>query len=213
MCLINQYSLLRTLAICAIGIACGSSSAFSDEIYSYTGPDYSLMDCTGTYVAHCTSDHLTGSLITTLSLSQLENLTSYSMPVSDTAFLFSDGNGLTLSQANATVSSLGITTNSSGNIVWWEIFFNGTGGSSFISTYSCLPSTCPRAATGGADYSGTSAVNSGGTVFEPYLGQIWSGPQFTAAPEGSGGFLVSTGLMILVGLRLIRRQFRLTSRG
>jgi len=99
------------------------------------GPDYS--ECSGTYVANCTSYHLTGSFITTLSLGQLEDLTSYSMPVSDIAgFSFLDGSGFGLSQADAVVSSLAITTNASGNITWWLIQFTGTSGS-FVSTYSC----------------------------------------------------------------------------
>jgi hypothetical protein len=214
MCLVNHKSLLRTLAIYGIGmIASGSFSAFSGEVYSYTGPDYSPMDCGGTYVANCTSDHLTGSFTTTLSLSQLENLASYSIPLFDIAgFSFSDGNGLTLSQANATVSILGITTNGSGDMNWWEIQLTGTGGSSFIYTLSCLPSTCPGGPTGGQDTSGTSAIDSGATSFEP-LGQIWSTPQFIGAPEASGAFLVGLGFIVLAGFSVIRRHRRLTFRG
>jgi hypothetical protein len=134
------------------------------------------MDCTGTYVANCTSYHLTDSFTTTLSLSQLESLTSHSLPTIDLfSFSFSDGSGLSLTQANATVSDLGFTTNSAGDILWWVIKFMGTDGSSLIATSSCLNTTCPGGFSGGNDFSETSPANAGGTIFEPF-GQTWAAP-------------------------------------
>lgn len=92
-------SFLTTFLICsACIVACGGSQALADETYSYTGVSYAQNECYGTYVANCTSYHLTGSFTTTLSLSQLEGLTSFSLPAADLfSFSFSDGSGLTLS--------------------------------------------------------------------------------------------------------------------
>lgn len=201
---ISQLSVLRVLiigSICVIGF--GTSAAFAEEVYSYTGPNYSPMDCTGSYVANCNSDHLSGSFTTTLSLSQLENLTSYTIPVSDVAaYSFSDGAGLVLGQWNSTVADLGITTNASGQIEWWAIQVKGNDGSSFVDTSSCLPSTCPGGSSGALDASGTSAANAGSTIFEP-LGESWSGPASTqSTPEVSGCYLVGIGLLILTCLRI-----------
>lgn len=202
----NQHSLLRMLVVCSISaMVFGSTSAVAGEIYSYTGPNYSPIQCSGTYVANCSSYHLTGSFLTTLSLNQLENLNSFAIPVSDIAsFSFSDGSGLTLSQADATVSNLAITTNASGNITWWLVQFTGAGGS-FATTYSCIPSTCPGGGTGGGDSSGSSTGNFGSTGFEP-LGQHWTGPTFVnTAPEPSGGFLAGLGFVMLMGFSVVRR--------
>ncbi|HEX4772863.1 MAG TPA: hypothetical protein VH351_18665 [Bryobacteraceae bacterium] len=160
-------------------------------------------------MANCTSDHVSGSFYTTLSLSQLEDLTSYSMPASDVkGFMFSDGNGVHLSDANATLSQLAVTTDSSGNIDWWVLSLRGADGS-FLFTSSCLTSTCPGGGTGGLDGSGTSEMDSGSTIFEPF-GQHWSAPQSTDAliPEASGGFLVGTGLLLLANFGLFRRHFQ-----
>lgn len=203
----NRHSPLRTLVISAFcAVAFGSAPVFATAVYSYTGTPYNPPDCSGTYVAGCSSYHLTGSFSTTLSSNQLENLTSYSMPLSDiAAFSFSDGGGLTLSQLDAIVSTLAITTNGSGNIVWWDVSLSGMNGSSFVDTYSCLPTTCPDALRGGGDSSGTSPINSGSTGFEP-SGQVWSGPYVTSVPEGSAGFLAGIGLITLASFSLIRRR-------
>ena len=191
--------------LCAVCVmAFGSSTASSAELYSYVGPNYSPMDCTGTYVAQCSSYHLTGSFTTTLSLSQLTNLTSYTIPTADiSSFSFSDGSGFSLSQANSTVSKLGVTTNGTGDIVWWVVQFQGSG-SALIATSSCLPTTCPGGGTGAIDFSETSLANEGGTIFEPF-GQSWAAPQLVMSPEASGGSLMGFGLLVFAAFYATRQ--------
>lgn len=198
--------MLLIYSICSFALL--SSSALADEVYTYTGPGYVTPMCSGTYVANCTSYHLTGSLTTTLSLAQLENLTAYALPVSDvSAFYFTDGGALGLSQVNATITDLAITTNTSGNIEDWEISLQGDGNTSFVDTYVCRGAgTCPGGTIGGQDSSGTSAVNFGATQFEPYPG-TWSGPN-TPVPEPSAIFLAALGSLLLLGFGVTRQPQR-----
>ena len=178
----------------------GGSPAFADYTYLYTGPDYSTSQCTGSYVASCTSDHVTGSFTTGLSLSQLEDLRSGEPIDLDTvsSFSFSDGSGLTLSQQNAVIDDLVLDTGSSGQISFWDILVETDDGADDILTANCIDCTHPDFVQ--VSDSSATPTGFGSTVSFPG-GQTWTGPLDASAPEASAGLLTVIGLLMLAGLR------------
>ena len=95
-------------------------SAIANTVYTYTGTPYTT--CYGSYVAGCSSYSLTGTLDLTLSLSQLKNLSDFTIPASDIAsFSFTDGFAASLNQLTAAYSLFVIDTNSQGQITNWGI--------------------------------------------------------------------------------------------
>jgi hypothetical protein len=94
----------------------------ADTIYTYTGKPYSPVAptfCNGTYLPVCTTLTLTGSFTTATPLG--DNLVVDT--IAPASFSFTDGAGVfsLTSSSTLAISTIWVSTNSSGNIVAWDI--------------------------------------------------------------------------------------------
>ena len=98
-----------------VGCVLSIAAARADVTYSYTGNDF-----TSATSPYTTSDSVTGSITLTSALA--DNISSFSFEpaASIVSFSFSDGQQ-TITNANATTGQFAFETNSSGDIIGWEL--------------------------------------------------------------------------------------------
>ncbi|HEV3332953.1 MAG TPA: PEP-CTERM sorting domain-containing protein [Bryobacteraceae bacterium] len=175
----------------------------ADNVYTYTGTDYTSChgsDCFGTYALSLSFD-------TTLTGAQLDNLAINTVSGGDltayvSSFSFTDGTGLSFSEANPYPGGLtdifDVSTDSNGNILSWNISaqLNGPGAVwiyaaettdyNVITHDSGFANLDPTGQCGGC-YNGGSQLDAPGT---------WEVTQVT--PEPTTYFGLGAGLMGLL---------------
>jgi hypothetical protein len=108
-----KYTVITVLAVLLSFVGW----AKADTVYTYTGNPYSY--CGGTYTCTATGPFLS------ITLDVIDNLTLYSSG-SDiagdlSAFSFTDGAGVSITEANASTLSVSIGTEASGNSTSWDV--------------------------------------------------------------------------------------------
>ncbi|HTU52569.1 MAG TPA: PEP-CTERM sorting domain-containing protein [Acetobacteraceae bacterium] len=98
-----------------VGCVLSIAAARADVTYTYTGNDF-----TSATFPYTTSDSVTGSITLTSALA--DNISSFTFEPSASivSFSFSDGQQ-TITNANATTDQFAFETNSSGDIIGWEL--------------------------------------------------------------------------------------------
>jgi hypothetical protein len=193
----------RRQILAVLLIICCALPGRADETYTFNGPTYSVFaiepSCSELpFPCPSTQAHITGWLTTNLSLIALVNLNQFQIPSSDiTAFSFTDNDGISVNNSNATAWGFDISTNSRGQITGpapWGFFAGG-------------PSGELGAADIGEDWSQTNTTY-GQTPFEPF-GNEWSGPVYSPEPRApvptpepsTAAMLVTAMIAILIKAR------------
>jgi len=209
--------LSRALLICCALPVWLTGNAKADEMYTYSGNGYTFCSGGPYDPATCSSYKITGWFTTDLSLSALENLSEYTIPLSDiTNFSFSDGSGLTIDYGDATLSGstesvFTVWTNGSGGITQWIVgdneiptpFVNGNVADN-ITTINSPALVQDSSVTGVVSGVGTPScvpycTTGFGGVNQNDAG-VWSAPVGT--PEPSSLMLLGGGLVGIMARRL-----------
>lgn len=190
----------RCLFAAAAALLLGAHAASADEIFDYTGNDYT--HCLN--VAGCTADRMSGTFAVSLSGSALDNLSGFVVPISDLlSFSFSDGFGHSVNQStpNLTEALVEIWTDPVGKLTAWDIVFImgnnqfGIGTQNFTSGYSDDTSYCNFSCGQYAEWDG----------YEQYNPGNWT-QVATDVPEPASLALFGTGLVGFVAVRRRRRK-------
>lgn len=170
---------IRAVLLSAFFLLLPASLLANTVTYTYFGSDFT--DVTGSFT---TSDSISGSFATSSPLA--DNLNAVEQ--SPSAFSFSDGLQ-TITNLDGTVADFRITTDGSGDIVFWDIWVIGALGNEIIINASDL------------DYG---YYNGPGWGENNGVNGTWSSEDTATTPEPSSLILMATGLLAL-GLAF-RRQ-------
>ena len=186
------------LVLCVALSLAAAVTAKADEVYTYTGNDYTFAEA-----PYTTSGSNTGEFTTSTPLGA--NLTN--AIVSDlVTYQFEDGIGTIWDPADSTMPTLEVSTNSLGDIDGWELLlsakagFNGivldTCGGAGNITFTILQCTS-QPQNDFADV--TSTTHSGGFVYGQTQDDPGTWSQAAATPEPSSLILLGTGVLGVAG--------------
>jgi len=207
-----------TLPVC-FGLLCLMlpSVLHADTVYTYQSVPYA--GCSGVFASSGTTclqtySPLTITFDTSLSTSQLANLNNVNITTDVVSYTFSDGTGLLITQALAPNVTFAITTDASGNILYWDAHAITGGPSATEPThYEAYSFNLIDFPGDNSVLSLTSTATTFGEAFDngPHLGGS-SGPgtwsfTTTTAPEPSSLLLLGTGLLALMAMTWRAKRF------
>jgi hypothetical protein len=191
------------------------------EILTYTGQPYN--SCEGTYTGGCSTYSLNITIDTTLTLSQVENLTigtvtGGDIPTADiTSYSFTDGFLVDITPANGGNLVVDLTTNGSGTPTAWLLSASGFTNPSSPTTFACTETSTYFAPCGSGFFSDVSssyqsgesyaedgyAVNVGGNGA---VGTLQVSGSSATAPEPSSLLLIGIGSLGLLAVGARRKR-------
>lgn len=211
----------RHLPLCFLVSALGLISLFplpvlGDTIYTLTGKPYTELSkiAPNTYPNLPNYYALSGEFRTTMTGTQLENLSDFTIPAASiVSFSFTDGSALSITQQNETSAQFSVSTNPTGAITAWgiELYGDGTEPGMVYKVVSCYEDEPVCSSNDIFDFSGVGTINNGFWSATYGSGQQIGNPDTWTVmdtPEPSTLILLGFGLLILAWFNHRRKVHR-----